>query len=90
MEKLSLKSNAFDKGEVLTRAQLKKVIGGEEGSGTGFRCRFKFKYDDNPDGPWSGWTEWQDMTWGSCNDACLYWINYGTNIAHCGFDTEGA
>lgn len=28
MKKLSLKSNAFDKGEVLTRSQLKKVMGG--------------------------------------------------------------
>jgi len=29
MKKLSLKSNAFDKGEVLTREQLKKVMGGD-------------------------------------------------------------
>ncbi|MCX2495858.1 hypothetical protein OQX63_20355 [Pedobacter sp. PF22-3] len=28
MKKLSLKPNAFDKGEVLTRAQLRKVMGG--------------------------------------------------------------
>lgn len=34
MKKLSLKPNAFNKGEVLTRAQLKKVIGGL-GSGEG-------------------------------------------------------
>lgn len=29
MKKLNLKSNAFNKGEVLTRAQLKKVLGGD-------------------------------------------------------------
>ncbi|MDQ0968484.1 hypothetical protein QFZ20_003887 [Flavobacterium sp. W4I14] len=34
MKKLSLKPNAFDKGEVLTRAQLRKVMGGD-GSGSG-------------------------------------------------------
>ncbi|ARS40447.1 hypothetical protein CA265_12580 [Sphingobacteriaceae bacterium GW460-11-11-14-LB5] len=34
MKKLSLKPNAFKKGEVLTRAQLKKVMGGT-GSGIG-------------------------------------------------------
>lgn len=28
MKKLSLKPNAFDKGEVLTRTQLRKVMGG--------------------------------------------------------------
>ncbi len=37
MKKLSLKSNAFNKGEVLTRAQLKKVMGGNE-SGSGDTC----------------------------------------------------
>jgi len=92
MKKLSLKSNAFDKGEVLTRTQLKKVIGGD-GSGSGgtggFRCRFKFKYDDNPNGSWSNWTEWQSYTWGSCEAACVDYINHSSNVAHCGFDTEG-
>jgi len=34
MRNLNLKSKAFNKGEVLTRAQLKKVIGGD-GSGVG-------------------------------------------------------
>lgn len=34
MKKLSLKTSKFNKGEVLTRAQLKKVMGGD-GSGTG-------------------------------------------------------
>ncbi|WP_293788739.1 hypothetical protein [uncultured Pedobacter sp.] len=34
MKKLSLKPNAFNKGEVLTRTQLKKVMGGV-GSGAG-------------------------------------------------------
>lgn len=34
MKKLTLNSNAFNKGEVLTRAQLKKVMGGS-GSGDG-------------------------------------------------------
>ena len=35
MKKLSLKSSAFNKGEVLTREQLKKVMGGDDGSGSG-------------------------------------------------------
>ncbi|MGM9476482.1 hypothetical protein ACS5PU_08625 [Pedobacter sp. GSP4] len=35
MKKLSLKPNAFDKGEVLTRAQLKKVMGGTGSGDTG-------------------------------------------------------
>jgi hypothetical protein len=35
MKKLSLKGNALYKGEVLTRAQLKKVMGGDAGSGSG-------------------------------------------------------
>lgn len=34
MKKLGLKLNAFDKEGVLTRAQLKKVIGGDDGSGS--------------------------------------------------------
>ncbi|HTM98872.1 MAG TPA: hypothetical protein VL088_09030 [Pedobacter sp.] len=33
MKKLTLKLNAFSQGEVLTRAQLKKVVGG---NGSGF------------------------------------------------------
>lgn len=41
MKKLSLKPNAFSKGEVLTRAQLKKVMGGDAsatGSGGDSPC----------------------------------------------------
>ncbi len=37
MKKLTLTPNAFDKGEVLTRTQLKKVMGGS-GSGSGHGC----------------------------------------------------
>ena len=32
MKKLSLKPNAFNKGEILTKTQLKKVLGGYVGS----------------------------------------------------------
>lgn len=43
MKKLILNPNAFNKGEVLTRAQLKKVMGGDgsdTGSGAGgyYKC----------------------------------------------------
>jgi len=34
MKKLSLNASAFPKGEVLTRAQLKKVLGGDGSGGT--------------------------------------------------------
>ncbi len=37
MEKLKLSTSAFQKGEVLTRSQLKKVLGGEL-SGSGGLC----------------------------------------------------
>lgn len=33
MKKLSLKPNAFDKGEVLTRTQLRKIMGGSGSHG---------------------------------------------------------
>lgn len=35
MKKLVLKSSAFNGGEVLSREQLKKVMGGDGGSGNG-------------------------------------------------------
>ncbi len=39
MKKLRLNVNAFDKGEVLSRAQLKKVMGGDTGSIISSKCR---------------------------------------------------
>lgn len=39
MKKLKLNSNAFNNGEMLTRAQLKKVMGGE---GSMFSCNADF------------------------------------------------
>lgn len=48
MKKLNLKPNAVNKGEVLTRAQLKKVMGGmgsEAGSGDGagnYKCCYNY------------------------------------------------
>ncbi|QNR84861.1 hypothetical protein H9N25_23810 [Pedobacter riviphilus] len=41
MKKLTLKPNAFEKAEVLSRTQLKKVMGGlENGSGSGdYMCQ---------------------------------------------------
>lgn len=54
MKKLSLKPNAFDKGEVLTRAQLKKVMGGtgsgDDGS-TREYCTYSFK-DGSQESGW--------------------------------------
>lgn len=35
MKKLKLSTSTFNRGEVLTRAQLKKVFGGDTGSGSG-------------------------------------------------------
>ncbi|MBE5322223.1 hypothetical protein IM793_23925 [Pedobacter sp. MR2016-19] len=44
MKKLTLKPNAFEKDEVLTRTQLKKVMGGD-GSGSGrYRCQCLTNY----------------------------------------------
>lgn len=35
MKKLILNTSTFQKGEILTRAQLKKVLGGDDSSGSG-------------------------------------------------------
>lgn len=47
MKKLKLSTSAFQKGEVLTRAQLKKVVGGqgsgEDGSGIDGTCTVSTK-----------------------------------------------
>lgn len=60
MKKLKLTQNAVNKGEVLTRAQLKKAMGGMgseagggSGSGTGnVECRLALR---NSDGSRRGW-----------------------------------
>ncbi|QNR83927.1 hypothetical protein H9N25_18660 [Pedobacter riviphilus] len=54
MKKLTLKPNAFNKGEVLTREQLKRVMGG----GT---CQVFL-----PNTP-SGGTNWGGTSWGGPN-----------------------
>lgn len=48
MKKLKLNSNAFDKGEVLTRSQLKKVMGGDGSGGAGGNCSINYTSNETP------------------------------------------
>ncbi|WP_412466479.1 hypothetical protein [Pedobacter sp. KLB.chiD] len=66
MRKLTLKSNAFNKGEVLTREQLKKVMG----AGT---CQVFL-----PNTP-SGGTNLGGMNWGGSNGAPYSSMVHGTS-----------
>ncbi|MGM9476841.1 hypothetical protein ACS5PU_10430 [Pedobacter sp. GSP4] len=55
MKKLSLNPNAFDKGEVLTRAQLKKVMGGGSAPESGESPKIT-ACQDKKDGDYCVWT----------------------------------
>lgn len=47
MKKLSLKASIFNKGEVLTRAQLKKVMGGDGSESGGDQCIIEMLVNGN-------------------------------------------
>jgi hypothetical protein len=88
MKKLSLNASVFQKGEVLTKSQLKKVLGGD-GSGTEpggglIQCRYKYKYSETDD--WTNWSDWTDSLV-SCNSNCLTFINQGS-VIHCGYESR--
>ncbi|NQX40836.1 hypothetical protein HQN84_18450 [Pedobacter steynii] len=83
MKKLSLKPNAFNKEEVLTKKQLKKVLGGDGSSAPGSTfCRFKYKYSETDD--WTNWSEFINAPDGG-NDTCVKWIAAG-QVRHCGYE----
>jgi len=83
MKKLSLKPNAFNKEEVLTKTQLKKVLGGDGSDTPGSTfCRFKYKYSDFDE--WTNWSEFINIPEGG-NAACVRWITSG-QVKHCGYD----
>lgn len=80
MKKLKLKSNAFSKEEVLTRSQLKKVLGGDgsstEVSGNGWNCTCICPTFNNPKFTLTGnfvssWAASNDPNaWSYCRQAC--------------------
>ncbi len=67
----------MNKQNLLSRAEMKKVMGGNvpmdeiDGEG-GLFCRFKYR--DSSSGSWSNWSEYVPTTYSSCNEACLAFI----------------
>ncbi|WP_316838187.1 hypothetical protein [Pedobacter nutrimenti] len=75
MKKLSLNTSAFHKGEVLTRSQLKKVLGGDgSGGGSGVTCHVTIKEGcfgyPGPGPTYTGASAAAAQTWCSTQPCC--------------------
>lgn len=71
MKKLALKTNSFDLGEVLTRAQLKKIMGGTPPGGT---CQVRI-----PNTPTGGTSFGAGPGWGGSNGRPYGSISHSSN-----------
>lgn len=76
---------------LLNRAEMKKVLGGNadpggegvEGSGEGNFCSFKYKYTSASE-PWTSWSATVYAKDGG-RAQCVQWIGAGTMV-RCGYD----
>ena len=93
MKEIKLNNTGFEGAEVLSRAQLKTIMGGNVpgdgggggGGGGAVQCRFKFKI--NGGDTWEPWTDIFTYTNTTCNAECL--AKMSNVITACGYDTIG-
>jgi len=84
MKKLNLKSNAFNKGEVLTRSQLKNVMGGTTVPVTGPHCQTGVKCEVVTIGTDADGEYFESHAYGTCSS-----VQVGSSVT-CNCDAGGS